>query len=113
MNFSHTFRNAPYEYHNGGLWPMITGFYVADLAKRGRKEQARAFLDGIHWANALKMEGHAWSFPEFVHGRKYTAGGTRYQGWSAAAAVIGHHALQGSGVFRVGQNIGPATERPG
>jgi hypothetical protein len=35
MTFSHSFKNAPYEFHNGGLWPLVTGFYVASLAKRG------------------------------------------------------------------------------
>ena len=95
MSFSYTFKNRPYEYHNGGLWPMVTGFYIADLAARGRREAAQRFLAGIHRANALEMDGKPWSFPEYVHGRKFTAGGTHYQGWSAAAAVIGHHALQG------------------
>ncbi len=95
MSFSYTFKNRPYEFHNGGLWPMVTGFYIADLAARGRREAAQHFLAGIHRANALEMDGKPWSFPEYVHGRKFTAGGTHYQGWSAAAAVIGHHALQG------------------
>jgi len=40
-------------------------------------------------------------FPEFVHGRDRTAGGTRRQGWSAAAAVIAHEALRGRTVFGV------------
>jgi hypothetical protein len=102
VNYSHTFRNEPYEYQNAGLWPMITGFYVADLARRGCVDEARTFLDGIHRANALPMDGEPWSFPEFVHGRNLTAGGTRHQGWSAAAAVMGHHALQGDRVFRIG-----------
>jgi glycogen debranching enzyme len=101
MTFSYTFKNKPYEYHNGGLWPMITGFYVADLAQRGKQARARDFLNGIHRANALEMDGEPWSFPEYVHGRTHIAEGTRHQGWSAAAAVIGHHALQGRAVFRI------------
>lgn len=32
--FSYTFKNKPYEFQNGGLWPMVTGFYVVDLARR-------------------------------------------------------------------------------
>ena len=100
MSFSYTFKNQPYEYHNGGLWPMVTGFYVADLAKRGKRELAQRYLEGIHRANALEMDGEPWSFPEYVHGRRFTAGGTRQQGWSAAAAIIGHHALQGKPLFR-------------
>jgi GH15 family glucan-1,4-alpha-glucosidase len=101
MTFSYTFKNRPHEYHNGGRWPMLTGFYVADLARRGKTEAARRFLEGIHRGNALEMEGEAWSFPEYVHGRDYEAGGTRHQGWSAAGALIGHYALEGREVFRI------------
>ncbi len=101
LTFSFSFKNRPYEYHNGGLWPMVTGFYVADLVRRGREEPAGAYLDGINWANALpEEEGEAWGFPEFVHGRDYTPGGQRFLGWSAAGAVIGYHALAGIPVFR-------------
>lgn len=105
--FSYTFKNKPHEFQNGGLWPLITGFYVADLAARGGEDQARRFLHGIHQANALEMEGEPWGFPEFVHGTQFTPGGTRHQGWSAAAAIIGHHALQGQPALRIG--AAPAT----
>lgn len=101
ITFSYTFRNKPYEYHNGGLWPMITGFYVADLARRGKKQQAEIFLEGIHRANATAMRGAAWSFPEYVHGRDFQPAGTRQQCWSAAGAIIGHKALEGVHVFRI------------
>lgn len=99
--FSYTFKNRPYEFHNGGLWPMVTGFYVADLARRNRLEEARRMLDAVHRANALDMEGEAWAFPEFVHGRTFEPGGTRRLGWSAAGAVIGHCALEGQTPFRI------------
>jgi len=79
---------------------MVTGFYVVDLAARGKHEVAQRYLAGIHRANALEMDGEPWSFPEYVHGRNFVAGGTRYQGWSAAAAVIGHHALEGADLLR-------------
>ena len=101
MDFSNTFKNSPGEYQNGGLWPMITGFYVADLAQRGKTDAAREFLNGIHEANAKEMNGEPWSFPEYVHGRKFIAEGTPHQGWSAAGALMGHHALAGQPVFRI------------
>ena len=101
MGFSYTFKNKPFEYHNGGLWPMVTGFYVVDLARRGRNELAREYLAGIHRSNAMEMDGRDWSFPEFLHGRKHTPGGTARQAWSAAAAVLGHHALEGLPVFTI------------
>lgn len=101
MTFSYTFKNKPHEYHNGGLWPMLTGFYVADLARRGKGSLAQQYLAGIHQANALESDEEAWSFPEFVHGRKFTPGGTRKQGWSAAAALIGHWTIKGKSLFRI------------
>ncbi|SCX95744.1 amylo-alpha-1,6-glucosidase [Thiohalorhabdus denitrificans] len=100
MTFSYAFKNQPYEYQNGGLWPMLSGFYVADLARRGRSEQAQRILAAIDQASALPMDGEPWSFPEYVHGRELTAGGNRFQGWSAAGAVIAHHAVAGQPVFR-------------
>jgi glycogen debranching enzyme len=100
MTFSYTFKNAPYEYHNGGLWPMVNGFYAADLAARGKTEEAQSVRAGIHRANALPgADGEGWSFPEFVHGKAHTAGGQEQLGWSAAGAVIAEQALAGAAVF--------------
>lgn len=106
MTFSYTFKNHPYEYHNGGLWPLITGFYAADLARRGLADRASRFATALHRANALEMEAERWSFPEFVHGTKLEADGVRHQGWSAAAAVIAELALDGEEIFGVGTHEG-------
>jgi hypothetical protein len=101
ITFSYSFKNRPYEFQNGGLWPMITGFYVADLANRGETEKARAYLNGIHRANAMVMEDRPWSFPEYVNGSDFSAGGTREQCWSASAAIMGHYSMKGKRVFRI------------
>ncbi len=99
VSFCYTFKNQPHEYHNGGLWPMITGFYAADLAARSETDGAEYYLDAINRANALAMDGQPWSFPEYVHGRTYRASGTRHQAWSAAATVMATCALEGCNVF--------------
>lgn len=101
--FSYTFKNRPYEFHNGGLWPMVTGFYVADLAQRQRHAEAERCLRAVHRANAMSMGGEPWAFPEYIHGQALTPGGTRHQGWSAAGAIIGHHACEGRGPFRIAE----------
>jgi hypothetical protein len=101
MTFSYTFKNKPHEFHNAGLWPLISGFYIADLVRRGLHNRAGIFLDGINKANALELEGRPWSFPEYVNGETLQAGGTFEQGWSAAAAVIGYHTLKGQAVLRI------------
>jgi hypothetical protein len=99
--FSYTFKNKPYEFHNGGLWPMLSGFYTADLARRGQIREATRQLESVHRANALVMEGEPWGFPEYVNGQSLTPGGTRRQGWSAAAAIIGQQTLAGDRLFRI------------
>lgn len=99
MTFSHTFKNAPHEYHNGGLWPLVTGLYAAGLAKCGKRELAARYLDGVNAANGMEYEGRRWSFPEYLHGVKHTPGGTGAMGWSAAAAVIAHQYLAGERLF--------------
>lgn len=99
--FSYTFKNKPYEFHNGGLWPLITGFHVADLARRQRIERGHKYLQAIHQANALPMDDEPWAFAEYLHGKTLKPGGTRHQGWSAAAAVMGQHALEGQRLFRI------------
>lgn len=99
--FSYTFKNKPYEYHNGGLWPMVTGFYAADLASRGHGEKAARVVAALDEANASEMDGEAWGFPEFLNGKSGEPGGTRHQGWSAAAAIIGHRALDGEPPLKI------------
>ncbi len=64
-------------------------------------EMEEGYDKALALLNALLMDGEAWGFPEFVHGQKLTPGGTRHQGWSAAAAIIGHHAVHGKSVFRI------------
>lgn len=55
------------------------------------------------------------SFPEFVHGKKLTPGGTPLLGWGAAAAIIGEHALRGQRVIRINDKEpgGSTGSRPG
>lgn len=97
--FSHTFKNSPYEYHNGGLWPMVTGFYAASLAERGKDDRAKRYLEGIHAANQASKDGEEWSFPEYLHGKKLEPGGTSPMGWSAAAAIIAEEYAAGKRLF--------------
>ncbi|SRR6056297_1840366 len=96
ITFSHTFKNAPHEYHNGGLWPLVTAFYAASLAQRGKHDLACRYTEGIHAANRLPMDDEPWSFPEYVHGKDHAAGGTHPMGWSAASAVIAEQAVKGN-----------------
>jgi hypothetical protein len=101
ISFSYVFRNKPYEYHNGGLWPMVTGFYVLDLALRGKKDLALKYKEGIDQANEKGGNGTSWGFFEFLHGQTMEPMGTQYQAWSAGASIISAHALKNpKGIFK-------------
>ncbi|MFQ5594577.1 MAG: amylo-alpha-1,6-glucosidase [Anaerolineae bacterium] len=92
-NYAFRFQNQPYEYHNGGLWPVITGFYAAALARHGEQVRAEAALQAINAANAQGLGGETWGFYEYLNGQTHRPAGTRHLAWSAAATVIAHRVV--------------------
>jgi hypothetical protein len=85
---------------------MVNGFYAAALARRGKQAAARRVLQAIHAANRLPAESEGgearkWSFPEYLHGKKFTAGGVRPMGWSAAGALIADAYIDGKRLFEI------------
>jgi GH15 family glucan-1,4-alpha-glucosidase len=99
MSFSYTFKNEPYEFQNGGLWPFITAFYAANLARRGKMEKAKKYLAASHLANKMSYKGDDWSFPEFIHGKNHKPAGIDHLGWNAAAPILAHHTIEGEKVL--------------
>lgn len=99
MTFSHSFKNAPYEFHNGGRWSLVTAFYGMAHARRGKDDTARLYLQAVHEANRTEVDGSPWRFPEFLHGETLKPGGTLRMGWNAAAAILLEHCLRGERLF--------------
>lgn len=99
MSFSHTFKNEPYRYHNGGLWPLVTAFHAASLAQRGHLEEAKRYRDAVHAANRRPRDDGPWSFSEFLDGRSHEPGGTTPMGWSAAAGLLADAYVEGARLF--------------
>ncbi len=84
-NFIYEFRNVPYEYHNGGLWPLVHGFFIAALQDGDMHGRLGTFAD------ILARDGYV--FPEYYSGKTFEAKGTRELGFSASAYVIAHNAI--------------------
>jgi glycogen debranching enzyme len=89
--------NLPYQYHNGGIWPFVGGFYVATLVFAGRCDVARQQLHQLALANQQGLD-EEWEFNEWLHGQTGLPMGYRRQAWSAAMylfadAAVGHGRL--------------------
>lgn len=82
-------QNLAWQYHNGGVWPMIGGFWVTALLADGRHGRARADLVALARACALGD----WRFAEWLHGRTLAPRGMPGQSWNAAAFLIARHAV--------------------
>jgi hypothetical protein len=77
--------NQPGEYHNGGIWPFICGFYIAALVAVKRYKLAEKKL--IALANLIQPSRQAdvnFGFNEWHRAQDGTPQGEDWQSWSAA-----------------------------
>jgi glycogen debranching enzyme len=88
-------QNDPHQYHNGGIWPFVGGFWVLVLARLGLHAQAQKELGRLAGVNALD----GWRFTEWFHGRTLAPMGMPGQSWNAATFLLARHALNGAGAF--------------
>jgi glycogen debranching enzyme len=87
--------NMPDQYHNGGAWPFVGGFYVAALVRAGRIAAARDALERLAQMNRQSRDGeHTWEFNEWFHGRSNQPAGFPLQSWSAAMFVYAHECVR-------------------
>jgi glycogen debranching enzyme len=86
-------QNAAWQYHNGGIWPMVGAFWIVTLASHGRASEARRAL--IQLARACELDD--WGFAEWLHGRTLAPRGMRGQSWNAAGFLFAWEAVMGRG----------------
>ena len=85
LNFLYEFRNTPNHYHNGGLWPLVHGFFLASFPKENGLGELDAFAEVLARDNYI--------FPEYYHGETFEALGTRPLGFSASAYLIAYESI--------------------
>jgi len=77
--------NQPGEYHNGGIWPFVCGFYVSALVAAGKYKLAEkkllAFTELVRPAFQADVE---FGFNEWCRAQDGTPQGNDWQSWSAA-----------------------------
>lgn len=88
--------NAPYHYHNGGIWPFVGGFHTAALALHSREDDASALLNKLAAANELG----GWGFHEWLHGVSGEPRGARDQTWNAGTYLLAEAAIRNPAIIR-------------
>lgn len=87
--------NQPGEYHNGGIWPFICGFYVSALVAAGRQQLAEkklvALTELVRPARQAQVE---FGFNEWHRAQDGTAQGEDWQSWSAAMYLYAAYCVE-------------------
>lgn len=106
-------QNLQHQYHNGGIWPFVGGFWVMALARLGLHDLAWSELERLARANALD----GWRFTEWFHGRSLAPMGMAGQSWNAATFLLARRAVD-AGIGGVGSwsdpvaRVAPRTRLP-
>ena len=77
--------NQPGEYHNGGIWPFICGFYIAALTAAQKYKLAEKKL--LELTKLIKLSRQAeveFGFNEWHRSQDGTPQGQDWQSWSAS-----------------------------
>lgn len=83
-NCKYEFRNFPYEFHNGGTWQMVNGFYGMSLVSQNHSENSQHVLKAIKDLNAKENYG----FYENFNTKTQQAIGVPQCAWSAAGELL-------------------------
>lgn len=77
--------NKPGEYHNGGIWPFVCGFYIAAVIAAGLPRLAGKLLETL--TNVVKFsrdKNLRFGFNEWIRAQDGIPMGQDWQTWSAA-----------------------------
>lgn len=80
--------NMPGNYHNGGIWPFISGFYVAALVAAKKyslaEEKLLALTEVVKRSNTRLNKNLKFGFNEWLKAQSGRPMGQNWQTWSAA-----------------------------
>lgn len=78
-------QNYPWQYHNGGVWPMVGGFWVQWLSYYD-KNLATEELEKLAQVNKINN----WEFNEYFHGEYGTPLGVMHQSWNMGMYIAAY-----------------------
>ncbi len=107
--------NRPGEYHNGGVWPFVGGFYVAACVAAGQMELAsRKLLALTELVKPWHENETEWGFNEWIQAQTGHPSGRDWQTWSAAMYLYAAECVhrQGTPFFEEIRGVSPGVEAP-
>jgi GH15 family glucan-1,4-alpha-glucosidase len=96
-NCKYEFRNYPNEFHNGGSWPMVNGFFGLALLAKEKNSDATTLLNAINQVNSEEN----FSFYENFNTYTKAPNGVPFCAWSGAATVMLHQSINTNFKFLV------------
>jgi hypothetical protein len=87
--------NRPGDYHNGGVWPFICGFYIAACVAAGEMDLAERKLAALtEMVKPWHEDAAEWGFNEWIHAQTGKPSGRDWQTWSAAMYLYAAECVQ-------------------
>ncbi len=106
--------NRPGEYHNGGIWPWVCGFYVAALVAAGRYRLAQEKIRSLTKIVTPAVRSDlAFGFNEWLKAQDGVPCGQDWQTWSAAMYLYAVESVRqrSTPFFNDIRTIGQATSQ--
>jgi hypothetical protein len=83
-NFNYQFKNKPFHFHNGGSWPIFSGWLCMGLSMNNNQTMARKILNGFE-NNFLSSKD---PFQEYINPATLQQGGTSELCYSASGYLL-------------------------
>ncbi len=81
----YNFRNHPYHYHNGGVWPIWLGWLGLTFAYMGKKEALDGLVQSLTQTLAKNPQ---YGFEEYFDGKHFLANGTTQMAYSCTGFLL-------------------------
>jgi hypothetical protein len=89
-NYSFDFKNKPFHFHNGGIWPVWMGLFCLGLAHNNMNEEVAKIVSEFEKI----MQQPDWNFQEYITSDDFQLKGKTQMGFTASGIVFMYHALK-------------------
>lgn len=88
-NYAFSFKNKPYHFHNGGIWPIWMGLFCLGLSKNNLLDEVNTIVSDF----MSIIDTQHWNFQEYITSDSLKLEGKQQMGFSASGVVFMFHAL--------------------